>query len=102
MPTFAFSGRTRGGETISGERIGDTEVAGGFKALFGQTDEVAAGAALRCTLDDDRLPAGVPHTQSGGHAGDAEADDEGAARLRGSGHGNAPVPFRCHKQSRTN
>ncbi len=24
MPTFAFSGRTRGGETISGERIGDT------------------------------------------------------------------------------
>ena len=24
MPTFAFSGRTRGGETISGERLGDT------------------------------------------------------------------------------
>ena len=24
MPTFAFSGRTRGGETISGERVGDT------------------------------------------------------------------------------
>ena len=24
MPTFAFSGRTRGGETITGERIGDT------------------------------------------------------------------------------
>ena len=24
MPTFAFSGRTRGGETISGERIGDS------------------------------------------------------------------------------
>jgi type IV pilus assembly protein PilC len=24
MPTFAFSGRTRGGETISGERAGDT------------------------------------------------------------------------------
>jgi type IV pilus assembly protein PilC len=24
MPTFAFSGRTRGGETINGERIGDT------------------------------------------------------------------------------
>ncbi len=24
MPTFAFSGRTRGGETISGERMGDT------------------------------------------------------------------------------
>src|SRR5688500_7380340 len=24
MPTFAFSGRNRGGETISGERIGDT------------------------------------------------------------------------------
>lgn len=24
MPTFAFSGRTRGGETVSGERIGDT------------------------------------------------------------------------------
>jgi type IV pilus assembly protein PilC len=24
MPTFAFSGRTRGGETITGERVGDT------------------------------------------------------------------------------
>jgi len=24
MPTFAFSGRTRGGETITGERLGDT------------------------------------------------------------------------------
>jgi type IV pilus assembly protein PilC len=24
MPTFAFSGRTRGGETVSGERMGDT------------------------------------------------------------------------------
>ena len=24
MPTFAFSGRTRGGELISGERLGDT------------------------------------------------------------------------------
>ena len=24
MPSFAFSGRTRGGETISGERVGDT------------------------------------------------------------------------------
>src|SRR5688500_17273387 len=24
MPTFAFSGRTRGGETINGERAGDT------------------------------------------------------------------------------
>src|SRR5687768_18484219 len=24
MPSFAFSGRTRGGETISGERAGDT------------------------------------------------------------------------------
>src|SRR5215213_551848 len=24
MPTFAFSGRTRGGETITGERAGDT------------------------------------------------------------------------------
>jgi type IV pilus assembly protein PilC len=24
MPTFAFSGRTRGGEVISGERVGDT------------------------------------------------------------------------------
>ena len=24
MPTFAFSGRTRGGENITGERVGDT------------------------------------------------------------------------------
>jgi type II secretory pathway component PulF len=24
MPTFAFSGRTRGGETVNGERAGDT------------------------------------------------------------------------------
>src|SRR5688500_10676186 len=24
MPSFAFSGRTRAGETISGERVGDT------------------------------------------------------------------------------
>jgi len=24
MPTFAFSGRTRGGETINGERVADT------------------------------------------------------------------------------
>ncbi len=24
MPTFAFSGRTRGGETVTGERVGDT------------------------------------------------------------------------------
>ena len=24
MPTFAFSGRTRSGETVTGERVGDT------------------------------------------------------------------------------
>ena len=63
MATFAFSGRTRGGENVSGERIGDT------------MDAVVA-ALRREQISGDADPAGA------GQAGAAAAVKKLKARRR--------------------
>ena len=62
MPTFAYSGRTRGGQTVSGERIADTvdaAVAGlrREQVLVTRIDAVKAKAAAKVKAKGKTVPA---------------------------------------------
>lgn len=74
-PGLPAAGRVAGVQVVA-----DAEVGGGLSAFGHEADEVAAPAAIRGLLHDDRLPSGLPQPDRRGHAGDAEPDHQCAFR----------------------